>query len=80
MTISDTEKIAAMKTYMTDKQEEKLDEVLGMGYSVDEYPEIWRIIDGYTSGTGKKARTIAHLQSEYGINYASAKKLYEVFK
>jgi hypothetical protein len=80
MTISDTEKIAAMKTYMTDKQEAKLDEVLDMGYSVDEYPEIWRIIDSYTSGTGKKKRTIAYMQNKYNISYSSAKKLYEVFK
>lgn len=80
MTISDTEKIAAMKTYMTDKQEQKLDTVLDMGYSVDEYPEIWRIIDSYTSGTGKKKRTIAYMQNKYNISYSSAKKLYEVFK
>ena len=80
MTIADTEKIAAMKVYMTDKQEEKLDEVLDMGFGVDDYPELYRIADAYTSGTGKKARTIKYLQKEYGIEYAAAKKLYEVFK
>ena len=65
---------------MTDKQEEKLDTVLDMGYSVEEYPEIWKIIDGYTSGTGKKKRTVAYMQNEFGISYSAAKKLYEVFQ
>jgi hypothetical protein len=80
MTIADTEKITAMRAYMTDKQEEKLDDVMDMGFAVEDYPEIYRIIDAYTSGTGKKARTIKYLQKEYGIEYAAAKKLYEVFK
>lgn len=80
MTLSDMEKESAMRVYMTDKQEEKLDEVLGMGFDVDDYPELYRIADAYTSGTGKKARTIKYLQKEYGIEYAAAKKLYEVFK
>ena len=51
-----------------------------MGFSVEDYPEIYRIIDAYTSGTGKKARTIEHLQDEYNISYSTAKTLYEVFK
>ena len=80
MTISDTEKVAAMKAYMSDTQEAKLDEVLGMGYSPEQYTQIWRIVDGYTSGTGKKKRTIAYMQNQFGISYNTAKTLYEVFK
>lgn len=80
MTLDDISKDAAMRSYMTDKQEEKFDTVVSMGYSPEEYAQIYRIIDGYTSGTGKKARTIAYLQDEYGISYGTAKALYEVFK
>ena len=80
MTLSENDKVSAMKVYMTDSQEEKLDTVLGMGYSAEDYTQIYRIVDAYTSGTGKKARTIEYLQTEYGISYATAKKLYEVFK
>lgn len=80
MTISDTEKVAAMKAYMSDTQEAKLDEVLGMGYSPEQYTQIWRIVDSYTSGTGKKKRTIAYMQNQFGISYNTAKTLYEVFK
>lgn len=80
MTLSDMDKIKAMRGYMTDAQEEKLDAVLDMGYSPKQYTQIYRIVDGYTSGTGKKDRTIKHMQSEFNISYAAAKKLYEVFK
>jgi hypothetical protein len=80
MTLGDLETESAMRAYMTDQQEAKLDEVKDLGFDAEDYPEIYRIVDAYTSGTGKKARTIKHMQDVYGIDYAAAKKLYEVFK
>lgn len=80
MTLGDLETESAMRAYMTDQQEAKLDEVKDLGFDAEDYPEIYRVIDAYTSGTGKKARTIKHMQELYGIDHATAKKLYEVFK
>ena len=68
-----------IKQQVSDSQDQNIDQVKALGYGVDTYVKLYRDYEDYTKGNGKKARTIAKWQKEYSIDYATAKKLYEVF-
>lgn len=68
-----------IKQQVSDSQDQNIDQVKALGYGVDTYVKLYRDYEDYTKGNGKKARTIAKWQKDYSIDYATAKKLYEVF-
>lgn len=76
--LSDADKIAAMKIYLPDSQDKNLDEMLDLGYSVDDYAAAYKIYAN-ESGTGKKRRTITAFQQEFGVSYAAAAALYKIY-
>lgn len=76
--LSEADKIAALKVYGSDAQDKNLEEMKAMGFSAADYVEAWRIYaDG--SGTGKKARAIAEYQKVFGVDKATAKAIYEIY-
>ena len=48
------------------------------GYTVDDYVKALGLYQS-ESGTGKKRRTIAKYQEEFGISYSEARALYSIF-
>ena len=73
-----SQKEAVMKLYLSDTQDENLDEMLNLGYTTRDYVKAWQLYDS-ESGKGKKARTIALLQEEFGISYATADAIYKIY-
>ena len=76
--LTDAEMEAAMKVYLSDTQDENLDLMLALGYGPEDYAAAYSIYAN-ESGAGKKARIIAKLQEEFGISYADAKAIYEIY-
>lgn len=79
--LTEAEKIAALKAYGSDAQDENLDAVLAEGYSADQYVEMWRMIsdEKEKGGDGTKRRTIQLLAEAYRLSWADATELYEIF-
>lgn len=77
--LSESEKAAALSAYLSDSQKENLSEMQKLGYDTEDYANAYRIYLDYASGKGKKAATIKHLQSVFGIDYQTAKAIYEIF-
>ena len=76
--LSAAEKQQAMRAYLTDDQERKLDQILRRGYSVDNYASLYKLYTG-TTGDGKKARTVAEYVKRFGITEAEARTVYDIF-
>lgn len=76
--LTESEKVATMKIYLSYAQNENLDEMRDLGYSTKDYVKAWQIYDS-ESGQGKKQRTIARYQKEFGISYVAAKEMYEIY-
>lgn len=77
--LTDTQKTMLVKQNVSDAQDENIDLLMKMGYGIDNYVDLYSDYKNYTSGKGKKNRTINKWMKDYGISYAAAKKLYEVF-
>lgn len=73
----DTQK--ALKAYLNDSQDENLDQMLKMGFSAEDYVVAWRLYQDYTSGKGKKQRTIEKYMEEFGVSKATARAIYEIY-
>lgn len=76
--MSRSEKTAAMKIYLSDAQDENLDLMLGLGYGPEDYAAVYEIYSG-ESGKGKKARTINKIRDELGVDYGTAREIYEIY-
>lgn len=90
--LSESQKVIMAKLYATDAQDKNIDEVntltqklrqegkkVPQGSTFDLYSQIYRDHSDYTTGNGKKSRTINHWIQKYGMDYSTAKKYYEVF-
>ena len=76
--LSDGDTVEALYAYLPNAQDENLREMLGMGFSAEDYVRAWRMYDG-ASGKGKKQRTIDQYQKAFGVDYSTAKMIYEVY-
>lgn len=76
--LSEADRIAALKIYLSDSQDENLDQMLEMGFDSGDYVTAWQIYSE-ESGKGKKARTIASYQEEFGVDKATAAAIYEIY-
>ena len=79
--LSEEDKIAALKIYGTDAQDENLDQMIAMGYSSRDYLNAWKLISNEKEkgGNGTKRRTINALAQMYGVSTAKATEIYEVW-
>lgn len=72
--------VAAMHVYLSDAQDKNLDQMIGMGYSPEDYAAVWRIYLDATSGTGKKNRVIEAIMRELNIkDYKTAAAIYDIY-
>jgi hypothetical protein len=78
MDVPQDQQIAALRAYGNDGQDKNLEDALAMGLIPAQYVSAYRM---YTdaSGKGKKARTIQQYQDAFGLDYATAKALYEIY-
>lgn len=76
--LSNAEKEALIRGYVSDAQDENIDQVKELGFDINDYLTAWSMYDS-ESGEGKKKRTIAQYQQKFGIDYDTAKALYEIF-
>lgn len=76
--LSRSEKTSAMKIYLSNAQDENLDLMLGLGYGPEEYAAVYEIYSD-ESGKGKKARTINKIREELGVDYSTAKQIYDIY-
>lgn len=78
MDVPQDQQIAAIRAYGNDGQDKNLEDALAMGLIPQQYVSAYRM---YTdaSGKGKKARTIQQYQDAFGLDYATAKALYEIY-
>lgn len=74
--LSESNKAAAMKTYLPDSQDENLDQMMGMGYSVQDYAAALKIYAN-ESGAGKKSRIIGQYEKLFGVS--KAKEIYDIY-
>lgn len=77
--LTEAQKVAMIKAESSDSQDENLDQLVAMGYTAADYAKLYRDHEDYTSGTGKKKRTVAKWMNDYGISEAAAEELYKVF-
>ena len=79
--LSEQDRIAALKTYGSDSQDENLDQMLELGYTSQDYLNAWKLISDEKDkgGTGTKRRTINALAQMYGVSTAKATEIYEVW-
>lgn len=79
--LSEADKIAALKIYGTDAQDENLDQMIAMGYNSRDYLNAWKLIsdEKEKGGNGTKRRTINALAQMYGVSTAKATEIYEVW-
>ena len=76
--MTEEQQITALRAYGNDGQDKNLEEALAMGLIPQQYVSAYRMyLDA--SGKGKKARTIKQYQDAFGLDYATAKALYEVY-
>lgn len=76
--LSAAEKTAALKVYLPDAQDENLDLMLALGYGPEDYAAVYEIYAN-ESGDGKKARIIRGIQEELGVDWATAKQIYDIY-
>ena len=76
--LSNGDTVEALYAYLPNAQDKNLREMLGMGFSAEDYVRAWRMYDG-ESGKGKKQRTIDQYQKSFGVDYSTAKMIYEVY-
>lgn len=79
-TLSGKAEEAALRVYMDDKQEAKLDAALSYGLSPDAFVEFYRMYaDSAGYGTGRKPYLISQVAQEMNLSYALAKALVELY-
>lgn len=76
--LSNGDTVDALYAYLPKAQDKNLREMLGMGFSAEDYVRAWRMYDG-ESGKGKKQRTIDQYQKAFGVDYSTAKMIYDVY-
>ena len=79
-TLSEEEKEVMLRLYVSDAQKENIDELKELGYGMEDYAKLYRLVEDFTKGTGKKDRTSAEIARQYNISISAARQLYEVFK
>lgn len=78
--LNEEEKTVLLKYYMSDAQDQNIDDLAAMGYDTGDFAYLYRSYCDYTSGYGKKNRTIQKWMKDYSISYSDAKALYEIFQ
>jgi hypothetical protein len=79
--LSEADKIAALKIYGTDAQDEKLDMMLDAGYSAKDYVSAWLIYsrEDAKGGRGTKNRTIEAFMERFKVDRATAAAIYDIY-
>lgn len=78
--VSDSQKEAALRSYMTDAQEAKLDLAAGYGVGAEIYVDGKTVYDGLSDyGKGRKEQTIQSIQKELGVDRLTAELLYDIY-
>lgn len=85
--LSPQQKEVLMKLYTSEKQQKAIDKVEEIGDRagwedgryLEIYASAYRLHKDYTSGDGKKNRTIQKYMREYGMDWATASALYKCF-
>ena len=79
--LSEADKIAALKIYGTDAQDEKLDMMLDAGYSAKDYVSAWLIYsrEDAKGGKGTKNRTIEAFMQKFNVDRATAAAIYDIY-
>ena len=78
--LSEDQKEVLVKQQLSDAQDKNLDDLQDMGYDVETFVQLYRDYEDFTSGTGKKNRTIQKWMKDYGLSNSAAKAIYEVFQ
>lgn len=76
--LSEADRVAALKIYGTDAQDEKLDAMLDLGYSAKDYVTAWQMYTN-ASGEGKKRRTIQAYMDRFGVDWNTAAAIYDIY-
>ena len=79
--LSEADRIAALKIYGTNAQDENLDLMLEMGYSSRDYLTAWKIYsqERETGGKGTKNRTIEAFMQKFDVDRATAAAIYDIY-
>lgn len=79
--LSEADKIAALKIYGTDAQDENLDLMLDAGYSAKDYVTAWLIYsrEEAKGGRGTKNRTIQAFMEQFKVDRATAAAIYDIY-
>lgn len=74
--LNDEDMAAAMKLYLSDSQDENLEDMMGLGFTPAQYAAAWAIYteEKDAGGKGTKYRIISRLGEEFGTRYA-----YEIY-
>lgn len=73
--MTEKERAAVMKIYLSDNQDEALDRFLDAGYSAEIYSQVYRI---YTDANRGKAKTIEALREKFGLSPSAATAVYNL--
>lgn len=73
--MTEKERVAVMKIYLSDSQDEALDRFLAVGYSAEVYSRVYRI---YSDANHREAETIAALQEKFGCSLSEAIAVYDL--
>lgn len=79
--LTDREKTAVMKLYLSDAQDQNLDDMAAMGYSAADYAAAYSIYieEDNKGGKGTKARTISRLMEAFAVDRVTATAIYEIY-
>ena len=77
--LPEAEKLEMMQLTLTDAQAENIEEAAKLGIDAEEYAILYRLYEDYTSGKGKKDRTVAAIAEKLDIDGKTAEALYEIF-
>lgn len=79
--MAEKDKITALKAYLTDAQDENLDQMIDLGFNSGDYVAALRIYDDESDagGKGTKQRIIQRYRYEFGVDNATATAIYNIY-
>lgn len=79
--MAEKDKITALKAYLTDVQDENLDQMIDLGFNSGDYVAALRIYDDESDagGKGTKQRIIQRYRDEFGVDNATATAIYNIY-
>ena len=79
--MAEKDKITALKAYLTDVQDENLDQMIDLGFNSGDYVAALRIYDDESDagGKGTKQRIIQRYRDEFGVDNETATAIYNIY-